>query len=125
MMAPAEKPHHLAAWLGDRTAAGPPLIIVEGILARTTAGSLEGLVIHLLSRTPGPAHLDLTELDIEDTEGMLALVDLIRARQQAGVALTLIGAPQALGHNLYRARLVEGPNPVRLVDIRQDEPFFG
>ncbi len=125
MTAPAEKPHHLAAWLGDRPAAGPPLIIVEGILARTTAASLEGLVTHLLHRTPGPAHLDLTDLDIEDTEGMLALVDLIRARQQAGVALTLIGAPQALGHNLYRARLVEGPNPVRLVDIRQDEPFFG
>ncbi len=125
MTAPAEKPHHLAAWLGDRPAAGPPVIIVEGILARTTAASLEGLLTTLLNKTPGPADLDLTDLDIEDTEGMLALMDLLRARQQAGVTLTLIGAPQALGHNLYRARLLEGPHAVRLVDMRQDEPFRG
>jgi len=125
MTAPAEKPHHLAAWLGDRPAAGPPVIIVEGILARPTAASLEGLLATLLHKASGPASLDLTDLDIEDTEGMLALVDLLRAQQRAGVALTLIGAPQALGHNLYRSRLIEGPNAIRLVDMRQDEPFLG
>ena len=125
MTAAGEKPHHLAAWLGDRAPAGPALIIVEGILARTTATSLEGLLATLLNKARGPTSLDLTDLDIEDTEGMLALVDLLRAQQRAGVALTLIGAPRALGHNLYRARLVEGPNGIRLVDMRQDEPFIG
>ena len=125
MTSPEEKHHHLAAWLGDPPASGPSVIILEGILACTTAASLEGLVAHLLQKAPGPAALDLTDLDIEDTDGMLALVDFLRARQQAGIALTLIGAPQALGHNLYRMRIMEGPNPIRLVDMRHDEPFRG
>ena len=122
MTGPAEKPHHLAAWLGDRPAIGPPVIIVEGILARTTAGSLDGLLANLWGKTPGPAALDLMDLEIEDAEGIVALLDLIRARRGGGFALTLIGAPQLLGHNLYRMGLLDCPNPIRLVDMRQDEP---
>ncbi len=122
MTGAAEKPHHLAAWLGDRPAIGPPVIIVEGILTRTTAGSLDGMLANLWGKTPGPAALDLTDLEIEDAEGIVALLDLIRTRRGGGFALTLIGAPQLLGHNLYRMGLLDCPNPIRLVDMRQDEP---
>ncbi len=122
MTGAVEKPHHLAAWLGDRPAIGPPVIIVEGILARSTAASLDGLLANLWGKTPGPAALDLTDLDVEDAEGIMALMDLIRARRGAGFALTLIGAPQLLGHNLYRTGLLDCPNPIRMVDMRQDEP---
>ena len=120
-----DRKHHLAAWVADRPGTAGVVIIMEGTLAYPTAGSVEGLLTNLWGKTDDQGVLDLTDLDIEDTEGTLALFDLLRARYRAGRPITLIGAPQMLCHNLYRAGMLDGANAVRLVAMRQDEPFLG
>ena len=124
-MTMSERKHHLAAWVAEPPGSDRPVIIMEGTLAHPTAASVEGLLMNLWTKAGNQGVVDLTDLDIDDSEGTVALFDLLRARHSAGLPLTLIGAPQMLCHNLYRAGMLDGANAVRLIDMRQDEPFLG
>jgi anti-anti-sigma regulatory factor len=72
---------------------------------------------------PGRAiTLDLMGLDIEDSFAVACAINVLRDLCARAGGLVVRGAPQMLGHNLYRVGMLDGPCRVRLVDMRQDEP---
>jgi ABC-type transporter Mla MlaB component len=66
--------------------------------------------------------LDLTGLDIEDSLAVACAINVLRDLCVRACGVVVLGAPQMLGHNLYRVGLLGGPRRVTLVDMRQDEP---
>ncbi len=65
--------------------------------------------------------LDLSRLDIEGGVAIAAAVNAIRALAACSKRVIISGAPQMLGHNLYRIGMLEGA--IEFVDIRLDEPL--
>ena len=98
------------------------VIIVEGELCEANAEELEPLVRAFTSKTLGAVRLDLSGLDIDDGAGLAAAINFLRRLRSRSSKLVLAGAPQMLCHNLYRVGLLDGRDPIELVDMRQDEP---
>lgn len=63
--------------------------------------------------------LDLLALDIEDGVALATTVNALRELRARAARVIIRGAPQLLGHNLYRLGLLES---LELVDMREDEP---
>ena len=66
--------------------------------------------------------LDLHGLDIEDGVALATCINSLRELRARTSGLVLRGAPQMLGHNLYRTGMLEGPRAVELIEMRLDEP---
>jgi len=97
-------------------------VIVEGELTRSNAGEFQSR-LRSLNLKPGRAvTLDLTGLDIEDGIAIATVINAIRELRAVSAGVIIRGAPQILGHNLYRVGMLEGGSPIRLVDMRLDEP---
>lgn len=94
---------------------------LSGTLSHDTAGTLRKKLDRW--RPAGAVELDLTELEITDASGVLASVDAIRALAAARERIVIRGAPLLLGHNLYRAGLLERDSGLELVAMREDEPY--
>lgn len=95
--------------------------IIEGDL---TASNAEQFARRLLALNPdarGEIRLDLHALDIDDGAAIAVAINVLRQLCARASKLILIGAPQMLGHNLYRLGLLGGGG-LELVDMRQDEP---
>ena len=113
-----------------RDPCGPQLIaraagdtmIVEGELCEATAPGLDALLEAFAPEGRGAVTLDLSGLDIDDGAGLAAAINSLRRLRSRSSKLVLTGAPQMLCHNLYRVGLLEGSNPIELIDMRQDEP---
>ena len=65
--------------------------------------------------------LDISRLDIEDGVALVTVLNALRLLRARSSALILRGAPQILGHNLYRTGMLDGSAAVELVDMRLDE----
>jgi len=97
-------------------------VIVEGDLNRDNIDEFES---RMRSIRFDPGHkiiLDLSALDIEDGLTMATTINALRELRSRTSGLILKGAPQMLGHNLYRVGLLNGPAAIVLVDMREDEP---
>lgn len=66
--------------------------------------------------------LDLSRLDLDDEIALAIAVDSLRELRARVSRLVLKGAPQILGHNLYRIGALAGSHAIELVDMRLDEP---
>lgn len=96
-------------------------VIIEGELTEANAEEFERQVFDLLQRTGQKITLDLYGLDIEDGIALATVINSLRRLRAHKARLTLKGAPQMLGHNLYRVGLLDGDG-ITLVDMRLDEP---
>jgi anti-anti-sigma regulatory factor len=96
--------------------------VVEGDLREQNAADFESRVRTLVVETDGSVTLDLRGLDIDDGVALATCINSLRELRARTSGLVLLGAPQMLGHNLYRTGMLEGPGGVRLIDMRLDEP---
>jgi anti-anti-sigma regulatory factor len=98
-------------------------ILIAGDLAEANALEFERQ-INALNIDPGSSSiiLNLHGLDIDDGAALATVVNAIRRLRTRASRLVLIGAPQMLGHNLYRVGLLGGEHAIELVEMRQDEP---
>jgi anti-anti-sigma regulatory factor len=96
-------------------------IKIEGEVSRSNVGEFERR-LRSVQVGRGEVTLDLSGLDIEDSFAAAAAINCLRDLCKRAGGLVLVGAPQMLGHNLYRAGLLSGPCAIKLVDMRQDEP---
>ena len=97
-------------------------ILVEGDLREQNASDFESRVRTLVVDPGGSLILDLRGLDIEDGIALATCINSLRELRARVNVLVLRGAPQMLGHNLYRTGMLEGPGAVEMVDMRLDEP---
>lgn len=97
-------------------------ILVEGDLREQNASDFESRVRTLVVEPGGSLILDLRGLDIEDGVALATCINSLRELRARTSGLVLRGAPQMLGHNLYRTGMLEGPGAVELIDMRLDEP---
>lgn len=67
--------------------------------------------------------IDLYELDIFDGKSLAMLVRELRGLRRKVASLVLVGAPQMLGHNLYRINLLSGAQAIELEEMREDEAY--
>jgi len=99
------------------------LFFIEGELTTENAVDFESRLSALHVDAGSAITLDMTALDIEDGVALTTAINAIRGLRAGGARIVLKGAPQMLGHNLYRIGLLEGRNPIELVDLRADEPY--
>jgi anti-anti-sigma factor len=97
-------------------------IVVTGDLNEMNAAAFAAKTRELAFEGQGPLILNLRGLDIDDGTALAILVNLLRELRGRAGKLIVFGAPQMLGHNLYRVGMLEGPAAVELVDMRRDEP---
>ncbi|HEX8183306.1 MAG TPA: STAS domain-containing protein [Blastocatellia bacterium] len=101
---------------------GGESVIIEGDLTSDNAAQLEGQ-LRALKVEPGLAIvLDLSGLDIDDGVALATAINSLRELRNRAVKIVITGAPQMLGHNLYRVGLLDGRDAVELIDMRLDEP---
>ena len=96
--------------------------LVAGDLSEQNASDFESRLRALAVAAGGSVTLDLSGLDIEDGLALATCINAIRELRARANRLVLLGAPQMLGHNLYRIGMLEGPWAVEIVDMRLDEP---
>jgi hypothetical protein len=99
-------------------AIGPGRHRVEGELDLAGARLLEHAV-RALPRDRGALTFELQDLELRDGPACAAAVDAFRGLAARGVRVTLVGAPQALAHVLYRVAALPS---IVLVDPRFEEP---
>ncbi|HYP29914.1 MAG TPA: STAS domain-containing protein [Blastocatellia bacterium] len=95
---------------------------LEGDLSEANAPEFESLLSSLEVDGRAAFALDLSGLDIGDGVAAATAVSCLRMLRARAGRLTLSGAPQILGHNLYRVGLLEGAGAIELIDMRLDEP---
>lgn len=99
---------------------------IEGELAESNAPEFElRLQEFAVKAAGGDLTLDLSRLDIEDGVALVTALNALRLLRARSSTLILSGAPQMLGHNLYRAGMLDGKAAIELVDMRLDEPVGG
>ena len=104
----------------SRDSGGATLVV--GDLREQNASDFESRVRTLVVDPGGSLILDLRGLDIEDGVALATCINSLRELRARVNVLVLRGAPQMLGHNLYRTGMLEGPGAVEMVDMRLDEP---
>jgi anti-anti-sigma regulatory factor len=97
-------------------------ITVEGDLNELNASAFAVRARQLSVEAGGSLTLNLCALEVEDGIAVATCVNVLRELRSRVVKLILRGAPQMLGHNLYRVGMLEGPGAIELVDMRLDEP---
>jgi anti-anti-sigma regulatory factor len=97
-------------------------VIVEGDLTGENAAEFESQMREINSDLSRSIKLDFSALDIEDGLGIATAVNVLRELRSRTNHLAIVGAPQMLGHNLYRVGLLDGSSAIDLVDMREDEP---
>lgn len=98
-------------------------LIICGDLYRGNAIVLINYLRNFQEDAPKNLEVDLSQLDISDGTPMALLLNELRSLRKSLDSLVLIGAPQMLGHNLYRANLLEGPESIELREMREDEAY--
>jgi anti-anti-sigma regulatory factor len=95
---------------------------LEGDLSEANAPEFEAQLSSLEVDARATFTLDLSGLDIGDGVAAATAVSCLRRLRDRARHLALSGAPQILGHNLYRVGLLEGAGAIELIDMRLDEP---
>jgi anti-anti-sigma regulatory factor len=108
-----------AALTFTRGLQGKPLRI-SGDLTESNASEFERQM-QAINEQRGGVTLDMSELHIEDGVALVTTINALRALRARSRRLVLRGAPQMLGHNLYRTGMLDGSAAIELVDMRLDE----
>jgi anti-anti-sigma regulatory factor len=103
----------------ERMAGGA--IIIEGDLTEANAEEFERRMSELVQKSQREITIDLYGLDIDDGVALATFINSLRRLRAGNTRLILKGAPQMLGHNLYRVGLLDDA-AVTLIDMRLDEP---
>lgn len=69
--------------------------------------------------------LALDEVDEIDALGIAALTRELATLRANKTKITISDAPQLLAHTLYKAGMLQEPNPIILRDPRAEEPYAG
>jgi anti-anti-sigma regulatory factor len=97
-------------------------VIVAGDLTHHNAAEFERRMRALKADFSRTIVLDLSGLDIDDGVALATAINSLRELRDRSAKIILKGAPQMLGHNLYRLGLLDEGGAVELVDMRLDEP---
>jgi ABC-type transporter Mla MlaB component len=101
----------------------PDLLIVSGELNRANISLLIRYLRNLNLPKNGTLALQLDALEISQGAALASFVSILRELRTDNRSLTLVGAPQLLGHNLYRANLLNGKHAIALINMREDEAY--
>ena len=96
-------------------------VTVEGELTEANAEEFERRMNELIQQPQREITIDLYGLDIDDGVALATFINLLRRLRRQTSRLILKGAPQMLGHNLYRVGMLDD-DAVTLIDMRLDEP---
>ncbi|HKP85362.1 MAG TPA: STAS domain-containing protein [Blastocatellia bacterium] len=96
-------------------------IVIEGELTESNAEEFERQIKALTSEARREITIDLYGLDIDDGVALATAINSLRLLRARAARIVLEGAPQMLGHNLYRVGLL-GDDRIELIDMRKDEP---
>lgn len=101
----------------------PDQLVIAGELNTVNIGLLVRYLRNLRLAPQGDLTLLLDGLDASHGASLALFISLLRELRLHQRSLTLVGAPQVLGHNLYRANLLVGTHAIQLVGMREDEPY--
>ena len=96
-------------------------VTVEGELTEANAEEFERRMNEIFQKSQREITIDLYGLDIDDGVALATFINSLRRLRARNTRLILKGAPQMLGHNLYRVGLLDD-DAITLIDMRLDEP---
>lgn len=102
-------------------AIGKEAVLIEGELTEANVGEFERRMNELGQEPLREITLDLYGLDIDDGIALVTVINSLRRLRAHAARVVLKGAPQMLGHNLYRVGLLDD-GAIELIDMRLDEP---
>ena len=97
------------------------IVIIEGELTEANAEEFERRMNELIQKPQREITLDLYGLDIDDGIALVTVINSLRRLRDQTARIVLKGAPQMLGHNLYRVGMLDD-DAITLIDMRLDEP---
>jgi|GEM_PF-1654307 len=97
-------------------------VAVTGEFDGSAGGALEAW-LSTLRGWSAEARLDLSAMELADAGGAVAVINLIRRLRETTETVVVAGAPQAVGHGLYRIGMLEPGRGIRMEQMREDEPF--
>ena len=98
-------------------------LVISGELNRANISLLIHYLRNLKLPKNGALALQLDALEIGQGAALASFVSILRELRTDNRSLILIGAPQLLGHNLFRANLLSGEHAIALIEMREDEPY--
>jgi anti-anti-sigma regulatory factor len=98
-------------------------IIIEGDLNHENAEAFRQALGLLKAEPDSKTVLDMSGFDVDDGIGVAIAINALRDLLERAGWVQLIGAPQILGHNLYRVGLMGANTTIELIDMREDEPY--
>lgn len=93
-------------------------LVLSGELTRDNGDAL----LQWLQGAPPVECMELSELEIADGVAATQAVNAVRLLSTRVPLLSVVGAPQVLGHNLYRTGQLAKGN-IELLAMREDEPY--
>lgn len=97
------------------------LVILEGDLTHLNADEFKLRMRSIIAHRDRALTLDLSALDIDDGVAVATAINAIRELVARSRKLIIKGAPQILGHNLYRVGMLNEDAAIELVEMRLDE----
>lgn len=100
----------------------PGALQLTGDLKAADAQQLEQWFLQLEVHET-PQQLELGALDIVDGVAATHMLNIVRLILNRCGRATLVGAPQSLAHNLYRAGLLFEGCAITIIGMREDEAY--
>ncbi len=96
-------------------------IVVSGVLHQAGIAAFRSQLLQAW-RSGAVSRLELGNFDVDDAASVLAVVEVVR-QLAAERPVTLRGAPQLIGHTLYRVGALGDDASITLEAMREDEPY--
>ena len=96
-------------------------VLIVGELTGHNVRSFQAALSQLAADPDRPLILQLHALDIEDGIALTVVLNTLRELSGRVKRLVIDGAPQMLGHNLYRAGMLSANGAIELTNMRLDE----
>lgn len=99
------------------------VLAISGELTEAAMDKLDSLLGNYPLAASGKMTLDLTDMDVDESIALTRLINSIRSLRDRLDHLVICGAPQILGHNLYRINELGQGHHIELIDMREDEAY--
>lgn len=98
-------------------------IVIDGEMNQNNAEAFQQTLESLNIEPDSTIVIDMFGFDVDDGVSVAIAINTLRDLLKRVKKVQVIGAPQILGHNIYRVGLLESNTAIELIDMREDEPY--
>jgi anti-anti-sigma regulatory factor len=105
------------------SSAADGVIAIEGELNEENAAEFEQALAEVTVESGSEMVLLMSAFEVADGVALATAINALRRLLRRAGRLKIIGAPQMLGHNLYRLGMLDAGDRIELIAMRVEEPY--